>query len=77
MDTTNKDVMQESAQVLGEQADIPDGPNVGPSPQEHLAAKGIAQPPLPAADATPQAPSSAGKACEAGTAAPQEPAERR
>lgn len=50
MEKPNKDVIQESAQVLTEKTDIPDGPNVGPSPMEHLAAQGIVQPPLHAGD---------------------------
>ena len=45
MATTNKDVMEESAQVLADKITIPDGPNVAPSPGEHLAAQGIVQPP--------------------------------
>lgn len=53
MQTTNKDVMQESAQIVAQKTDIPDGPNVGPSPQEHLAAKGIVKPPLHAQDVAP------------------------
>lgn len=40
MEKTNKTVMQESAKVLSEKIDIPDGPNVAPSPFEHLAAQG-------------------------------------
>ena len=53
MEKTNKDVMQESAQVLAGKIDIPDGPNVAPSPQEHLAAQGIVKPPLHAGDVQP------------------------
>lgn len=40
----NKDVMEQSAEVLAQNIDIPDGPNVAPSPQEHLAAQGIVPP---------------------------------
>ncbi|MCD2512534.1 hypothetical protein [Comamonas endophytica] len=65
MQTTNKDVMQESARVVDEKSDIPDGPNVGPSPQEHLAAKGIVKPPAEPAEL----PGGADKGSEAGAAA--------
>lgn len=41
---TNKDVMRKSAQVLAEKTTIPDGPNVAPSPLEHLAAQGVVAP---------------------------------
>ena len=44
MAMTNKDVMEQSAQVLAEKTELPDGPNVAPSPREHLAAQGIVQP---------------------------------
>ena len=53
MEKTNRDVMQESAQVLAEKTNIPDGPNVAPSPKEHLAAQGIVKPPLHAGEIQP------------------------
>ena len=34
-------VVRESQKVLGEKIQIPDGPNVAPSPLEHLAAQGV------------------------------------
>lgn len=53
MEIATKDVIQESAQVVSEKTDIPDGPNVAPSPQEHLAAQGIVQAPLHAGEVRP------------------------
>lgn len=44
-------VVRESAKVLDRTTDLPDGPNVGPSPLEHLAAQGA----LPRAGGTPSA----------------------
>lgn len=46
MPATDKDV-QPGAQAAG----LPEGPNVGPSPQEHLAAQGSVKPARHAGDA--------------------------
>lgn len=46
MEKTDQAAVRESAKVLAETIDIPDGPNVAPSPLEHLAAQGtVVEPP--------------------------------
>lgn len=41
MTKSDTNVISESAKILNERASVPDGPNVGPSAQEHLAAQGV------------------------------------
>ena len=43
-------VVRESEKVLAEKTSIPDGPNVAPSPLEHLAAQGVVSTPANASD---------------------------
>lgn len=39
--TTSRKTIEESQQILDQNTNIPSGPNVGPSAQEHLAAQGV------------------------------------
>ncbi len=73
--------IQESQQLLSDQANIPDGPNVAPSPFEHLAARGnpdpaqpeknIAQAEGPGVTTAPSAANRASKSGDVGLSGPE------